>query len=112
MTLQFWFPKATSDKSSIVFLIEFLLIWLIMTLFRLFILNFFNVSLQLFSTDWRLIETDLVTFLDRPSEISLSLKITVVFELSNATSEKRIKGCLGSGIKLLMAEDPFTFQNV
>ena len=44
-------PKAASDKSYILFLIEFMLIWLIMTLFRFFVLNFFNVSLKLSSAD-------------------------------------------------------------
>ena len=33
------FPKTASDKSSILFLIDFMLIWPIMTLFRLFAVN-------------------------------------------------------------------------
>ena len=84
------FPKTASDKSSILFLIEFILIWLIMILFRFFILNFFSVSLKVFSTDWQVIETDPLLFLDRLWEISLSLTIAVVFERSSVTSEKRV----------------------
>ena len=105
------FPETASDESSILFLIEFMLIWLIMTLFRFFIFNFFNVSLKLSSTDWQAIETDPLIFLDRLWEISWSLRIAVVFEPSNATSEKRVKGCAGSGIELLMPEHPMTLQN-
>ena len=41
------FPKTASDKSSILFLTEFMLILLKMTLFRFFILNFFQKSLNL-----------------------------------------------------------------
>ena len=77
-------PKTASDKSYILVLIEFMLIWLI----RFFILNFFNVSLKLSSTDWQVIETDPLIFLDRLWEISLSLRIVMVFERSDATSEK------------------------
>ena len=55
--------------------------------FRFFILNVFNV-LMLSSTNWHVIETDSLLFLDRPGEISLSLRIAVVFERSNATSEE------------------------
>ena len=36
--------------------------------------------------------------------------IAVVFERSDATSEKRVKGCAGSRIKLLMPEHPLTLQ--
>ena len=97
------FPKTASDKSLILFLIKFILIWLIMTLLRFFI-NFFNVSLKLSSKDWQVKETDPFTFLDRLWGISWSLRIAVVFERSNATSEKRVKRCAGSGIKLLMPE--------
>ena len=100
------------DKSCLLFLIEFMLIWLIMTLYRLFLLNFFNVSLKLFSTDWQVIETDPLTFPDRVCEISLSLWIAVDFDCSNATLKKRVKWCAGSGIKLLVPEHPFTLQNV
>ena len=106
------FPKTASYKSTILFLIEFMLIWLIMTLFRFAILNFFNVSLMLSSIDWQVIETDPLTFLDRPWEISLSLRIAVVFERSNTTSEKRVKGFAGCSIQLQMPEHPFTLQNV
>ena len=98
------FPKTASDKSSILFLIEFMLIWLIMTLLRFFILNFFNVSLKLSYKDWQVIETDSLTFLDRLWGTSWLLK-------KDATSEKRVKGCAGSGIKLLMPEHPLTLQN-
>ena len=63
------FPKTASDKSSILFLIEFMLIWLIMTLFIFFILNFFNVSLKLSSTDWQVIKSDPLTFPHRLWEI-------------------------------------------
>ena len=69
------FFKTVSDKRSILFLIEFMLIWLIMILFRLFILNFFNVSLKLSSTDWQVVETDPLIFLDTFWEISWSLRI-------------------------------------
>ena len=89
-----------------------MLIWLIMTLLRFFILNFFNVSLKLSSKDWQVIETHPFTFLDRLWGISWSLRIAVVFEHSDATSEKRVKGCAGSGIKLLMSEHPLTIQNL
>ena len=92
-------------------LIEFMLIWLKMTLFRFFVLNFFMVSLKLSSTDRQVIKSDPLTFLARPWEISLSLKIAVVFERSNVTSEKRFKESAGSGIKLLMSEHHFKLQN-
>ena len=95
------FPKTASDKSSVLFLIEFMLIWPMMTLSRFFVLNFFNVSLKLPFKDRQVIETDPLTFLDRLWGISWSLRISVVFQRSDATSEKRVKGCGGSGIKLL-----------
>ena len=82
-----------------------------MILFRFFILIFFNASLKLSSTDWQIIETDPLIFLDRLWKISWSLRIAVVFERSNSTSEKKVKGCAGSGIALLMPEHPFTLQN-
>ena len=82
-----------------------MLIWLIMTLLRSFILNFFNVSLKLSYKDWQVIETDSLTFLDRLWGTSWLLK-------KDATSEKRVKGCAGSGIKLLMPEHPLTLQNL
>ena len=106
------FPKTASDKSSILFLIEFMLIWVIMTLLRFFIINFFSVFLKLSSKDWQVAETDQLTFLDRLWGISRSLRIAVVFERSDATSEKRFKGCAGSGIKLLMPEHPLTLQTL
>ena len=81
-----------------------MLIWLMMTLLRSFILNFFNVSLKLSYKDWQVIETDSLTFLDRLWGTSWLLK-------KDATSEKRVKGCAGSGIKLLMPEHPLTLQN-
>ena len=40
-------PKTASDKSFILFLIEFVLICLVMTLLRFFIPNFYNVYLKL-----------------------------------------------------------------
>ena len=43
------FAKTDSDNRYILFLIEFVLVRLIMTLFTFFILNFFNVSLTLLS---------------------------------------------------------------
>ena len=82
-----------------------------MTLLRFFILNFFNVSWKLSSKDWKVIEPDPFTFLDRLWRISWSLRIAVVFERLDATSEKRVKGCAGSGIKLLMPEHPLTLQS-
>ena len=103
------FSKTASYKSSILFLV-FMFIWLIITLFILFIHNFFNVAVKLSSTDWPVIENNPLTFLDRPWEISLSLRIAVVFERSYATSQKRLKGCAGSNINLLMHEHPFTLQ--
>ena len=36
----------------------------------------------------------------------------MVFEHSDATSEKRVKGCAGSGIKLLIPDHPLTIQNL
>ena len=105
------FPKTACDKSSILFLIEFMLIWLIMTLFRFFILNFFNLSLKLSSTDWQVIENNPPIFLNWLWEISLLHRVAVVSEHSDATSEKRVKGLPGPGIKLLMPEHPLTLQN-
>ena len=83
-----------------------------MTLLRFFILNFFNVSLKFSSKDWQVIETDALTFLDRMWGISWSLRIAVVFERSDATSEKRVKGFVGSGINLLMSKNPLTLQKI
>ena len=65
------FLKIASGTNSILFLIEFMLIWLIITLFRFFILNFFNVSSKLPSADWHVIKSEPLTFLDRPWKISL-----------------------------------------
>ena len=83
-----------------------------MILFRFFILNFFNVSLKLSSTDRHVLETDLFMFLDRLSEISQLLRIAVVFKRLSSTPEKRVKGCVGSGIELLMSKHPLTLQNI
>ena len=47
------FPETACDKSYILFLIEFMIIWLIMTLLRF---------LKLSSTDWHVIETDPLYF--------------------------------------------------
>ena len=45
-------------------------------------------------------------------EISWSLRITLVFERSDATSENRVKGFVGSGINLLMPKNPLTLQKI
>ena len=44
--------------------------------------------LKLSSTDWHVIETDPLIFLDRLWEISLSIRIVAVSERSDAISEK------------------------
>ena len=66
------FPDTAFDKSSILFLIELMLIWLVMTLFRFFTFNLMNVFSKLYSTDCQVIETDSLTYLARPSEKLLS----------------------------------------
>ena len=46
------------------------------------------------------------------NRIPWSLRIAVVFEHSDAMSEKRVKGCAGSNIKLLMPQHSPTLQNL
>ena len=72
-----------------------MLIWLTMTLFRFFSLNFFNVSLKLSFIDWQVIETDPLIFLDR------------LWEYHDHLGLLWVKGCAGSGIELLLPEHPF-----
>ena len=36
----------------------------------------------------------------------------MIFERSDATSEKRVRECAGAGIKLLMPQHPLTLQNL
>ena len=83
-----------------------------MFLFRFFILNFFNVSLKLSSTDRQVLETHPFIFLFRLSKISRLLRIALVFKRLSSTPEKKVKGCVGSGIELLIPKHLFTLQNI
>ena len=72
-----------------------------MTLFRLFILNFYNVYLKLPSKDWQAIETDQSYFQIDHENYHCHL-VLLWFLNVKMLSQKTVKGCVSTGIKLLI----------